>query len=178
MPRPRPLDFDRRREWGDGILDLVKYFEGFYPAAYRDIVGVWTIGYGHTGLIHRDGTVHRGREITEPTALLLLEMDLDHAAAGVEAALDHAVLARLTQYQYEALVDFTFNLGAGAFRRSTLRRKVAAGDIVGASREFRRWRYAGKIPLLGLYRRRLADRDFFLGRGFRSSAAALVTRLP
>ena len=68
----------------------------------------------------------------------------------------------MTQHQFDAMTDFTYNVGCGAFRGSTLLKKFNAGDIAGAANEFMRWTYVGKVQVRGLIRRRTAERDLFL----------------
>src|SRR6478609_5634681 len=67
-----PLSFDTERHVNQDGLELIKHFEGLYLKAYKDPVGIWTIGYGHTGLTHQDGTVYEGRKITRAEAEQLL----------------------------------------------------------------------------------------------------------
>lgn len=140
------LEFDR-----DG-LDFVEFSEGCELTAYRDPVGVLTIGYGHTGY-----DVYDGQTITLNDAEELLRRDIRFAEIGVKAL----VKVQLSQRQYDALVDFTFNLGIGALRSSTLLTKLNSGDYDGASEEFKRWDHAGGKVLPGLTKRRLAEAALF-----------------
>ena len=128
----------------DKFVKKVAEFEGLRTKAYKCPGGVWTIGYGHTA------GVRPGQRCTRLQAEAWLREDLAAAARGVEAlGLD------LTQGQAEALVDFVFNLGIGALKRSTLlkfiRKGYAAEDI---QAEFRRWVYAGGEVQNGLVKRR------------------------
>lgn len=137
-------------------LDLIKRWEGCKLDAYRDIAGVWTIGYGHTK------TAKAGMKITEPEATALLLGDL----ADAEKAVNQAVTVPLTQGQYDALVSFTFNLGAGALQRSSLLKLVNAGDPIMGAATLPQWCKAtvgGKLaPVLGLARRRADELQLFL----------------
>lgn len=133
-------------------LDLIKSFEGLRLKAYKDSVGVWTIGYGHTR------TATSGMSISEPEAEALLREDLKDAQGGV----DRLVKQQLSDNEYAALVSFVFNLGAGNFSRSTLLKKLNAGDRKGAAEQFLVWNKAGGQVLAGLTRRRKAERDLFL----------------
>lgn len=72
-------------------------------------------------------------------------------------------LGDLRQCEFDAVTSFVFNLGAGNFKTSTLRGKLLEGNRLGAAREFRRWHYVGKEPLMGLLRRRIAEELMFLG---------------
>jgi len=69
---------------------------------------------------------------------------------------------KTTQHEFDAMVDFTFNVGCGAFRKSTLLKKVNTGDMIGASNEFMKWTYVGKVQVRGLIRRRTEERNLFL----------------
>lgn len=144
-----------RKGIGDGGLGLIKHFEGVRTEAYQDSVGVWTIGYGSTK------GVKPGQRISLEKANSLLEKDIaDHAAA-----VDRLVKVDLNQDQYDALVSFTFNLGEGNLAKSTLLKKLNAGDYKGASKEFIRWNKAGGKVLKGLTRRRMAEAELFSRSG-------------
>ncbi|HZY63051.1 MAG TPA: lysozyme [Edaphobacter sp.] len=131
---------------------LTRQFEGLRLQAYRDQAGVWTVGYGHTGL-----DVTEGMTVTEAEAEVLLGKDVARALACVE----QAVKVELSQGQVDALVDFVFNLGCGSLRGSTLLRLVNAGEFVQAAEEFPRWAHiAGKV-VPGLLKRRLAEKAIF-----------------
>lgn len=136
-------------------LNLIKSHEGLRTTAYKDPVGVWTIGYGHTA------TAKPGQKITEAQAEQLLRQDVGWA----EAAVRKNVKVPLTQGQFDALVSFTFNLGAGALGRSTLLKKLNAGDYAGAQAEFGRFVHAGGRVLPGLVRRRGEEAQMFGGQG-------------
>lgn len=139
-------------------LTLVKHFESLFLKAYQDSVGVWTIGWGHTGLQHNDGTVHRGRVITKAKAEELLAYDMHQFETRVSAL----VKVPLTDDQFAALVSFDFN--TGALHRSTLLRKLNAKDYAGAAAEFPKWNRAGGQVLRGLTRRRNSERRLFEGK--------------
>jgi lysozyme len=131
---------------------LTRRFEGLRLAAYKDGAGVWTIGYGHTG-----PDVVAGLTIGEPEAETLLRADLQRAIACVN---EH-VKAPLTQGQFDAMVDFTFNLGVGAFEGSTLLRLVNRGEFALALRQFGLWVHAGGEVEPGLVQRRAAEALMF-----------------
>lgn len=142
--------------------ELIKHFEGLYLKAYLCPGKAWTIGYGHTGLRHNDGTVTAGRKITRATADKLLEHDLQQ----FEARVRDLVTVPLQQHEFDALVSFDFN--TGALGKSTLLKKVNEGDPNGAALEFLRWCYAGGKRLAGLARRRNAERSHFSGGDWRN----------
>jgi lysozyme len=136
---------------GNG-LSLTEQFEGCNLNAYQDQVGVWTIGYGHTG-----ADVTPGLTITQDQAQDLLAQDVGKAAACV----NNTVTVELSQDEYDALVDFVFNLGVGAFTGSTLLRDLNAGDISDAATQFDAWDHAGGNVVAGLLRRREAETALF-----------------
>ncbi|PNU04618.1 lysozyme [Novosphingobium guangzhouense] len=133
-------------------LDLIKHFEGLRLNTYRCQAGVLTIGYGHTG-----SDVKSGMKITEAQADAYLVADV----AKFERAVADMVKVPLTQSQFDALVSFTFNLGAGKVKSSTLIRKVNAGDFAEAAAEFAKWRLAGGKVSNGLVTRRAAEAKLF-----------------
>jgi len=138
--------------YGAKGMALTELFEGCRLTAYQDQVGVWTIGYGHTG-----SDVTPGLTITQAQAQALLARDVSRAVACV----NNSVLVRLTQEEFDALVDFVFNVGAGAFRGSSLLRYLNAGDLAGAAAQFVLWSHAGGAVNSGLMRRRQAEVALF-----------------
>lgn len=132
-------------------IDLIKQFEGYVLTAYKCPSGVWTIGYGHT-----DG-VKRGQKITRKQAETYLKSDLKI----YEDAVNKYVTAPLNQNQFDALVSFCYNCGVGAFKSSTLRKKLNAQNYDGAAQEFARWNKSGGKVLSGLTRRRAAEKALF-----------------
>ena len=133
-------------------INLVKRFEGLELKAYRDSVGILTIGYGHTH------AVKAGEIITGEQADAFLFEDLQVA----ELTVNTNVKVKLTQGQFDALVSFVFNLGSGNFVKSTLIKKLNAEDYAGAADEFGKWVNAGGKKLPGLVKRRAAEREVFL----------------
>lgn len=136
----------------DTGIALIQEFEGLKLTAYRDPVGIWTIGYGHTR------TARAGMRITNEQAVALMREDL----AMFERCVERAVLAKINQNQFDALVSWAYNVGCGAMAKSTLIRKLNAGDRDGAADELLRWNKAGGKVLAGLSRRRRAERELFL----------------
>lgn len=137
-------------------LGLIKKHEGLVLKAYLCPAAVCTIGYGHTA------TAQPGQRITEPQAEQLLVADL----ADAEAAVGKLVKVPLQQAQFDALVSFVFNVGAGNFKSSTLLQRINLRDQIGAVREFGKWtkaRVKGKmVDLPGLVRRRADEAQMFL----------------
>ena len=134
-------------------LALTERFEGCRLEAYRDVAGVLTIGYGHTG-----PDVYEGQTCTQQQAMAWLILDTQTAVQAV----NDLVQIQLNQGEFDALVDFVFNLGIGAFARSTLLRLLNADDIAGAADQFALWDHAGGQVVAGLLRRRLAEKQEFL----------------
>ncbi len=137
----------------DDGLALIEQFEGFEPDWYLDPVGVATIAFGWTGPLPDGFTAPLSRE----EGRQLLRQTVGRYGDAVRDAID----VPLSQAQYDALVSFTYNLGGGALRESTLRRKLNAGDAGGAAAEFDRWVRAGGRVFDGLVRRRAAERALF-----------------
>jgi len=133
-------------------INLCMASEGCFLKAYKDSVGVPTIGYGST----RD--VHMGMEITQQEADERLIQDLEEAWQHVY----HLVNVVLTQGECDALTDFVFNVGVGNFKKSTLLKYVNVGRTDDAAAEFGKWIHAGKEILPGLIKRREAERELFL----------------
>ena len=132
-------------------IQLTERFEGCRLAAYPDTGGVWTIGYGHTH------GVHEGMNCTPEQAEVWLREDIQAAADAV----NRLVKISLKQTEFDALVDFVFNLGAGAFARSTMLKDINAGNFAAAALQFPLWdRDAGRV-LAGLLHRRLAEEAEF-----------------
>lgn len=142
---------------GEAGIALIKQFEGLELEAYKDIAGIWTIGYGHTG-----ADVEPGMRITEAEAERLLAQDLRPR----EARIGRLIEVSLNQNEFDAIVCFTYNVGTEALKRSTLRRHLNAGNRQAAANEFPKWNKArvnGQlVPVVGLTRRREAERNLFL----------------
>lgn len=132
---------------------LTQWHEGLRTTPYHDGGGVLTACYGHTG-----PDVVPGKHYTEAECRLLLNSDLRVALSVVE----HSVTALLTETQKAALASFVYNVGSGAFARSTLLKKLNAGDTQGACDEMRRWVYADGRVWKGLVSRRDVERELCL----------------
>ncbi len=132
---------------------LTKASEGCVLVAYQDQVGVWTIGYGHT------------RGVTEGMTCTPDQADqwLDEDMVLCEADVNSHVTVPLTQGEFDALCDFSVNLGCAALNNSTLLKDLNAGDFAAAAAEFEKWDHAGGQVVAGLLRRRLAEKAEFTG---------------
>ena len=139
-------------------IDLIKSFEGCYLRAYKCPAGVWTIGWGTTEPIN-GVKPHEGMSITQQQADDLLVKNLKSYENAVNK---YVTYTKLNQNQYDALVSFTYNCGAGALQKSDLLKKLNKGDVLGAADEFLRWNKGGGKVLSGLVRRREAEKKLFL----------------
>ena len=139
-------------------IEMVKSFEGLALRPYVCAGGVVSVGYGCT-VSRTGGPFNLDMEsISETEAEALLVRDLESSEGWVSRLIKTA----LTENQYSALTSFTFNVGAGALQRSTLRMKLNRSEYQGAADEFPKWRMAGGRILAGLVRRRAAERALFL----------------
>ena len=132
-------------------LSLIKKFEGLRLKAYKCSANVLTIGYGHTG------GVKETDKITLEEADSLLEKDI----AKFEEYVSDNVMVKLNQSQFDALVAWTFNLGPGNLRESTMLKKLNNQEYESVPFEMRRWNKAGGKTLDGLIRRREAESLLF-----------------
>ena len=135
-------------------IELIKSFEGLRLRAYVCPAGVATIGWGHTK------GVKAGMVIDLAEAERMLADDIAIAERCVNCDADS-----LNQNQFDALVSFVFNVGTANYKKSTLRKKVLANPNDPAiADEFGRWKYANKIVLPGLVRRRKAESDLYFSK--------------
>lgn len=134
-------------------IKFIEKNEGLRLKAYKDSGGRWTIGVGHMNKF-----VHKGMVISKERAEDLLRSDLVHA----EQAVNDYVTQEINQAQFDALVDFTFNLGRGALHGSSLLRYLNRGDIDRAANEFHKWMHVNGKENAGVKARRLRDRELFL----------------
>lgn len=127
--------------------------EGVRYEPYRDVVGVWTVCYGHTG-----NDIIQGKTYTKAECDALLNKDL----ALVARQIDPFIQKPIPEAMRGALYSFTYNVGAGNFKFSTLLRKINQGDMKGACEQLRRWIYAGGKQWKGLITRREIEREVCL----------------
>ena len=130
-------------------VGVIKHFEGYSPITYQDAAGYPTIGFGHL--------IRPGEKIQEPllgeAAERLLHQDIAPKAAAVNAR----VAVPLFQGQFDAVVSWTYNLGEGALKNSTMLKKINAGRHAEVPGQMKRWNLAGGKVLKGLERRRSAE---------------------
>lgn len=130
-------------------LELIQRFEGFSATPYLCPAGYITVGYGH--VVKNLDDFRNG--ISEQEAFTILASDVQAA----ERAVLRLIIVPLTDGQFDALVSFTFNLGAGALQRSTLRHKINRSEHTDVPAEFMKWVWGGGKKLNGLVRRRAAE---------------------
>ena len=136
-------------------IDLIRRFEGCSLTPYLCPAGYWTVGYGHVigiGKTKPEKQLYTQEEVNE-----LLRTDLVRFEQGV---LRYCPV-HLTQFEFDSLVSFSFNLGLGVLQRSTLRRKILRQDKQAAARNILKYNKAGGQVLKGLTRRREAEYRMF-----------------
>jgi len=138
-------------------LNLIKRWEGCRLKAYRDSVKVLTIGYGHTSAAGQP-VVTESMTITQKQADDMLARDL----GKYEDAVQRAITKPATQHQLDAMTSLCYNIGPGAFAKSSIVRKFNAGDVAGAANSFLLFNKAGGKVLTGLTRRREDEKKLFL----------------
>lgn len=141
----------------DAGRKMIEQFEGAILHAYRDSVGVWTIGVGHTSAAG-DPPVRVGMEITAAQADAILSNDL----GAVEKSVMQLIEVALNQAQFDALVSFQFNTGWLGHPQCSLRKALNGGNYKLADSDFMLYDEAGGRILAGLKRRRDAERVLFL----------------
>ncbi|HDS5480421.1 TPA: lysozyme [Serratia liquefaciens] len=129
---------------------LIPSLEGVEYKPYRDVVGVLTVCYGHTG-----SDIIPTKTYTPAECKTMLDKDLVPFARSVE----RSVKVPASEYQKAALISFSYNVGVKAFESSTLLKKLNAGDSAGACDEMRRWNKAGGKVWKGLINRREVERE-------------------
>ncbi|MEM6748216.1 MAG: lysozyme [Pseudomonadota bacterium] len=142
---------------GQNGLALIKDFEGLELEAYQDIVGIWTIGYGHTDAAGPP-EVTPGLTITEAEAEDILRADLGQ----YENAVTKAVKVDITQNMFDALVSITYNIGVNGMKGSTFIKRLNQKNFTGCAEAMQWWNKAGGQVVSGLKRRREAESDLFL----------------
>jgi len=149
MSKPYKANIDRHISQRG--IDLIKKFEGCKLNEYKDSVGVYTIGYGHTK------GVYPGMRITEKEAEDLLKSDL----IFFEDCIKKLVKVELTQNEFDALVSWTYNLGCGSLRKSTMLKYLNEDKKQSVTSEMVKWNKAGSVVLKGLILRRKAEAELF-----------------
>lgn len=141
----------------DNGMKLLEQFEGLRLEAYLDSASIATIGFG--SIKYPNGNkVKLGDKITKTQAK---EYKL-HDLKEFESTVNTSVTVPLSQNQYDALVSLSYNIGSGAFKSSTLLKKLNSGDYKGAAEQFLAWNKAGGKKVQGLVNRREAEQKLFL----------------
>lgn len=150
-------------------VKLLVQLEGFKEQVYRDSAGLPTVGVGHLltqdelssgRIVLADGRVLDFRDgLTKGEVADLLRDDLPR----FEEAVERLVVVPLEQYQFDALVSFAFNVGTGAFKRSTLLRLLNDGDYAAVPGQLTRWNKAGGRVIKGLVNRRKTEGEVWRG---------------
>jgi lysozyme len=133
-------------------IDLIKSFENFRAKAYLDSAGVPTIGWGTTK------EIHLGMTVTQEQAEEWIKQDI----AEIENAIAALITLDLEESQFSALVSLVYNIGIHHFSTSTLLKKLNAGDLIGAAREFLKWDHSCGRTVNGLLNRRIKEQELFL----------------
>lgn len=152
--------FSKSMVLSDAAVDLIKQFEGFVPNLYNDPVGHCTIGYGtlvHKGNCNGSEPDEFKSGISEQKARELLKSE----AKTMGDTINSEVKVALNQNQFDALTSFIYNIGTGAFKQSTLLKKLNEGDYTAVPVEMKKWVKASGQTLPGLVRRRDAEAELF-----------------
>jgi len=138
----------------DIAMEIIAEFEGYSSKVYICPGGRSTIGYGHA--IKKDE--QHFTEINKEQAKALLKEDCLDFLGSIQKALT----VDLNNNQLAAILSLCYNIGIGAFQKSTLRRRLNAGEGANAANEFLRWNKVNGQPMAGLTRRREAEKALFL----------------
>lgn len=143
-------------ELSDNGIAFLFESEGLRLTSYKDSGGVWTIGFGTTGINGKPVT--KGMTCTKPQAYKYFK---DHLSKIVYPTIEEYVEVELNQNQFDALCSFIYNVGNGAFVKSTLLKKLNASDYNGAVMEFPRWNKDNGKVVKHLIERREAEQELF-----------------
>lgn len=140
-------------------LDTIQQFEGLKLKAYKDSVGIWTVGFGNIFNLDTGNPIKEGDEISLETAERWLKIEVDN----LQAKMRKVITVPLNDNQWTALTSLAYNIGFGAFKRSTLLRLLNAGaSKEEVAKQILRWNKAGGKEIKGLTNRRKAESNLFL----------------
>lgn len=140
-------------------LDTIQQFEGLKLKAYKDSVGIWTVGFGNIFNLDTGNPIKEGDQITLETAERWLKIEVDN----LQAKMRKVITVTLTDNQWTALTSLVYNIGFGAFKRSTLLRLLNAGaSKEDVAKQILRWNKAGGKEIKGLTNRRQAEYNLYL----------------
>jgi lysozyme len=142
----------------EASLEIIKEFEGCRLKAYKCPAGVWTIGYGTTDGAVTGVTPHEGMVITQGQAERYLKLAVEKFAAAIKPAITQPI----NENEFGAFVSLAYNIGSGAFKKSSALRHFNTGDKAKAADAILMWNKAGGKVLSGLTRRRAAERALFM----------------
>lgn len=138
---------------------IISQFEGLELDAYKDTGGIWTIGYGSTKNPFTGVSVKEGDKISKETALEWLNKDIGQR----QFALKKLIKVPITPNQLAALTSLAYNIGLGAFQRSTLLRLLnQKAPIQQVADQFLRWNKVNNVEVKGLTNRRILEKQLFL----------------
>lgn len=135
---------------------MIPTLEGVRYEPYRDVAGILTVCYGHTG-----SDIVPGKQYTEAECQIMLNQDLKPFSLSVQ----RSVKVPASEYQKAALITFSYNVGISAFEHSSLLRNLNAGNYQQACDGLRQWVYAGGVKWKGLMNRREVEREVCLMGG-------------
>lgn len=143
-------------------MPLIKQFEGFRAAPYKDSAGIPTIGYGTILYPSNKAVTMADKPVTEADATGFLSFEMGLKSKAIAPMLQRPA----SLHQAAAMLCLTYNIGTGAFQTSTVLRKFNTGDIPGAADAFLMWDKATvdgqRVVVAGLHNRRVAERTVFL----------------
>lgn len=142
----------------DETLALIMRWEGLVLTAYQDVAGVWTIGYGHSERAPLPPKPYYGMTITADEAERILAQDLEHFASQIRPLFKRTP----TPNQFGAMLSLAFNIGVGAFAKSTCLRRFNEGNVEGAAEALTWFNKAGGRKVQGLVNRRADEKKLFL----------------
>ena len=139
--------------------NIIAEFEGLELEAYKDSANIWTIGYGNTRNPYTGLPIKQGDKISKKEALEWLNL----TTAGIQSTIKKLVKVKISDKQLAALTSLAYNIGTGAFSRSTLLRLLNAGeDKKKVAAQFLRWNKVKGVTIPGLTRRRKLEADLYL----------------
>lgn len=153
-------DLSNEQQFLKPAIALIKKYEGFSAKPYLCPAGVWTIGYGNTKYLDGRKVQKTDPAISEQAAEQLLELTV--LKEFLPKALSLSPLLKDHPNKLAAVLSFCYNLGAGAYANSTLRKKINASQFEQASKEFGKWVMASGKKLNGLVKRRAEEQAVFV----------------
>lgn len=160
MTKGKKVEIENKR-LSDKGLEFITGFESIENEVYNDGRGFLTGGIGHKLRPEEKQQYSLGSPVSDEQVQLWLKDDV----AEAERCVNNWVTVELSQSAFDMLVSLVFNIGCGNFKRSTLLKKLNRGDYVGASNEFKRWKFSNGRVMTGLIKRRAAEAQIFREAG-------------